>query len=208
MVEHGDDLTFRLNDNILFKGFKRFLEANYEWLNNFKELLSILDKRIKIRDSKLLLANIIRHASGANFEYIENVWLSNPMIISTSKGDVKIYPIDRPKNVDNLIDVYEELSNYFRRSCENSQEEEILNQLNLSESDAILNYQCSINYQKYRQDFLEGKIKDELYEKFSKELNDILDSSNLFKIYEVPKKVKLKEEVYPFKIICDFDKYI
>lgn len=208
MVEHGDNLRFRLNDTISFRGFKKFLEANFKWLNNFKELLSILDNRLRIQNPKRILANKIRKPIDADFDYIENVWLSDPIVISTSKGNVEIYPIDRPKNVENLIKVYNALWEDFNSSCENSEERKVLNQLELSESDAIINFQCSLNYQRYRNDFLDGKIKDELYEMFNNELNDILNSSDLFNISQSPKKVILKEDVYPFKIVQDYKKYI
>ena len=208
MVEHGDNLIFKLNDEISFNGFYKFLEANYQWLNNFKELLLLLDKRPRISKPKLILANIIRKAIGADFDYIENVWLSDPMFISTSKGDIGIYPIDRTIKVDNLIKAYDELRKYFYGTCESSEEKEALNQLKLSEYDAIINFNCSVNYQNYRRDFLDGNIKDGIYENFNNELNDILKSSDLFKISKLPKEVKLKEDVNPFKIILDYERYI
>ena len=204
MVENLNDVPISTQLDT-YSNFKELLDSSHEWL---KILNNLVEKRADEKSNiqseyifspKEYVANVAIK-SGIDIKdsnYIKNVWLANPIELETGEGTVEVYEIDRPRNVDNLIILYNYLNDEFE-------------DINLNESDALKTYHSALVYQKLRRQFMTNRNINpkyrHFYQQFSSELYDLIENSELFKV-ENARLVKLTKAVKPFKKIDNYNEY-
>jgi hypothetical protein len=157
------------------------------------------DNKISENEAKSELAGILvdLNINASNQSYIKNFWLADPSIVDTFHGKVQIYEIERPRGLNDLIEIYEAIYKLFP-------------DINLEMNNARKSYTAVITLQSIRRNFFRGgNISPEyryLFEKLNEEIKMIIKSSSKFKV-ESATTVKLNKEVYPFRILNNYQEY-
>lgn len=203
MVEMGGNRLIK-TPLYTWNGFKDLIYNATEWMRLLRKSLIRIqkDKKISKNDAKdelaRILVNLNIHAS--NHSYIKNFWLAEPSIITTSHGDIQIFEIEHPRGFDDLIEIYEKLN-------------ELVPDIKLEPNDARRSYTAAITLQNIRKKFRKSlSSKDippeyrHLYEKLHEKIRMIVKKSAKFKIESVT-TVKLSKDVYPFRILQNYQEY-
>ncbi len=184
-----------------WNGFKELILCASEWMLLLRKALKRIQECNEISEKEAkdqlahLLVNLNIHAS--HHSYIKNFWLAEPSIINTSFGKVEIYEIEHPRGLNDIIEIYELI-------------DKLLPDINLEMNNARRSYTAAITLQNIRRNFFKGiNIPPEyryLYEKLQEELKVIIRNSAKFKV-ETGTTVNLIKEVYPFRILDNFQQY-
>ncbi len=128
-------------------------------------------------------------------------WWTRPRIVSTERGNWKVYGTEHPRSSEDLRKIFNGFNNLFPQ---------FLNEPNVL-SGRI--YAASIIIQNFRRSILKGAIKEidpslrGIYVKVKENLNLILRELKTFKI-ESASKIQLLEDVEPYVMLENFDKYV
>jgi hypothetical protein len=200
VVEMGENTLIK-TPLYTWKGFKDLIYSASEWMRLLRKSLNRIqeDKKISENEAKDELASILVdldiHASHQS--YVKNFWFAEPSILDTSCGKVQIYEIEHPRGFKDLIEIYEKV-------------DELLPEIDLETSNARRSYTAAITLQNIRMNFFRGRnIPPEyryLYDKLHEEIKIIVRNSAKFKV-ESATTVKLNKEVYPFRILQNFQEY-
>lgn len=200
VVEMGDNTLIK-TPLYNWNGFKELIYSGTEWMRLLRKSLIRIqkDKKISESDAKDELANILVdldiHAS--HHSYIKNFWLAEPSIITTLQGDIQIFEIEHPRGFNDLIEIYEKIN-------------ELVPEIGLETDDARRSYTAAITLQNIRRKFKQNEdISPEyrhLYGKLQEEIGMIIKKSDKFKVKSAT-TVKLSKEVYPFRILQNYQEY-
>jgi len=200
VVEIGDNIMIK-TPLYTWKGFNELIYSASEWMRLLRKALNRIqeDKKISENEAKdelaSILVNLDIHASHQS--YIKNFWLAKPSILDTSCGKVEIYEIEHPRGFGDLIEIYEMI-------------DELFPDINLETNNARRSYTAAITLQNIRRNFFRGQnIPPEytyLYDKLLEEIKMIVRNSAKFKV-ESAANVKLSNEVYPFRILHNYQDY-
>jgi len=200
VVEMGENTKIK-TPLYTWKGFKELIFSATEWMRLLRKALNRIqeDKKISEKEAKDELASILAdldiHASHQS--YIKNFWLAEPGIVDTSHGKVQIYEIEHPRGLKDLIEIYENI-------------DKLLPDIDMETNNARRSYTAAITLQNIRRNFFRGRnIPPEyryLFEKLNEEIKMIVRNSAKFKV-ESATTVKLNKEVYPFRILQNYQEY-
>ena len=133
-------------------------------------------------------------------DYISKFWLSEPVYIETSEGDIPIYENEHPKTREDLITLFQWINENFE-------------DINLSPTDANRSYYAAITLQKIRRDFLRKRRGNipyahlDLYYEFEKNIDRVLLNADSFEV-SYADIVKINGEITPYKVVNDYKKYL
>ena len=192
------------NSGFQWDDFKSLLKDTFEWLELLRKINIKYEKsntNLSI-DSKYKLAwdisKLKLHAKDP--DYISKFWLSEPVYIETSEGDMPIYENEHPKTREDLITLFQWINENF-------------DDINLSSTDANRSYYAAITLQKIRRDFLR-KRKDNipyahlgLYYEFEKNIDRVLLNADSFEV-SYADIVKINGQITPYKVVNDYKKYL
>ncbi len=200
VIEMGENTKIK-TPLYTWDGFKELIYCASEWMRLLRKVLNKIqeDNKISENEAKSELAGILvdLNINASNQSYIKNFWLADPSIVDTFHGKVQIYEIERPRGLNDLIEIYEAIYKLFP-------------DINLEMNNARKSYTAVITLQSIRRNFFRGgNISPEyryLFEKLNEEIKMIIKSSSKFKV-ESATTVKLNKEVYPFRILNNYQEY-
>ena len=193
-----------INSGFQWNNFKSLLNDTFKWLEILRKI-SIKYEKSNTNlnmDSKYKLALDISklklHAKDP--DYISKFWLSEPVYIETSEGDIPIYENEHPKTREDLITLFQWINENFE-------------DINLSPTDANRSYYAAITLQKIRRDFLRKRRGNipyahlDLYYEFEKNIDRVLLNADSFEV-SYADIVKINGEITPYKVVNDYKKYL
>lgn len=184
--------------------FKSLLNDTFQWLEILRKITGKYEKSNTnfASDPKYKLAwdisKLELHAKDP--EYISKFWLSEPIYIETSEGDMPIYEHEHPKTREDLITLYQWINEKFE-------------DIELSTNDANKSYYAAITLQKIRRDFLRKRKNNvpyghlNLYYEFQNNIDRILINANSFEV-SYADIVKINSEITPYKVVNEYKKYL
>lgn len=187
-----------------WNGFTDLIDSMFKWvdlLNQIVEMELIRTdlSRDEVKDdlskkiSKLKL-------SARRPIYIKKTWLSEPTILDTDIGEIRIYDAERPKSINDSCKIFEWISDNYK-------------DYDVSRFTGYKTFNAAQELKNIRRSFFRNNKEDlnedmyALLDDFQEVIKGKISNSFKFKVSEA-KIVKIKDEVKPFVIIDDYEEYI
>lgn len=190
--------------NFQWNDFKSLLQDTFQWLELLRKISIKYKQTIEnpVIDPKFKLASDISKLQiyAKDPDYINRIWLSDPVYIETSKGEIPIYEKEHPKTRNDLILLYRWINDNFE-------------DMKLTDTDANRSYYASITLQKIRSDFLRKRKNKipyahlNLYYEFQKNIDRVLLNADSFEV-SFADVVQINDEITPYKVVSDYKKYL
>lgn len=193
-----------INRDFQWNDFKSLLQDAFQWVEILRKLsikYSELNTNFMI-DPKYKLAYTISKLQlyAKDPDYIKKFWLSDPVYIETSKGEIPIYENEHPKTRNDLVLLYKWINDNFE-------------DIELTDRDAHRSFSASTTMQKIRSDFLHKRKNKipyahlNMYFEFEKSIDRILLNADSFEV-SFADVVQINDNVTPYKVISDYKKYL
>ena len=204
IIESGKHIPI-LTQHYHWDNFKMLMKDAFNWLEILHNILenhySKEDNQVRLFSPKYRLALDISklNLNAKNPEYLEKIWLSEPILLESS-DEIPIYESERPKSVNDLIKLYDWINTEF-------------SDITLTQNNAEKTFNAAILLQKIRRDFLH-KRKDKiqynfkgLYKEFEEIFDRVLLNAESFEVRNAD-TVTLRKEVVPYKSIDNYSEYL
>lgn len=204
IIESGQNIPI-LTQNYYWDDFKILMKDAFSWLNilhNIEEKYYKKDsQKVHLFSPKYRLALDISklNLNAKNPDYIEKIWLSEPIFLKSS-DEIPIFESERPKSVNDLITLYNWINDTFE-------------DINLTKYDAQKVFNAATLIQKIRRDFLHKKTRNiqynfkGLYNEFEEIFDKVLLNAESFEVLKAD-IVTLNKEVVPYKTLYNYKEYI
>ena len=193
-----------INRNFRWDEFKSLIQDAFQWLDILRKLSIKYNKsntNLALNPKYKLAQDISKlQLYAKDPEYINKFWLSDPVYIETSNGDIPIYEKEHPKTRNDLVLLYQWINNNF-------------DDIELTEIDANRSYSASITLQKIRRDFLRKRKNNipyahlNLYYEFEKNIDRVLLNADSFEV-SYADVVQINDQITPYKVMKDYKKYL
>ncbi len=203
ILENDDGKSIRRR-RYKWDGFADLLDSVFKWVDLLNQIVEIelLSSDLSKKEVKDDLAEKISNLnlSARRPKYIKDTWLSDPIMLDTNLGEIRIYDAERPKSINDSCKIFEWISKNYKIYDVSK----FTGYKTFNAAQALKNIRLS-----FFRNNKEGIDKNmyELLDDFQEVIRGKISNSFKFKVSEA-KVVKIKSEVKPFIIIDDYTEYL
>ena len=205
IMESGNNLPI-LTQKYHWDNFKMLMKDAFSWLDLLNHIhdkyYDIEENQVRLFNSKYRLATDISklNLNARKIDYIEKIWLSEPIFLESSDDKIPIFETERPKSPNDLVILYNWANNTFE-------------DVNVTAIDAEKTYTAAVYLQRIRRDFLHKRSNKmpynfkSLYKEFEDIFDRVLLNADSFEVIKAD-MVQITKEVVPYKSIDNYLDYI